>query len=133
MVDATQLVPALRAALKAQPNVAAAFLFGSFARGSATEESDVDIAVQGSNVDPLTLSADLALQLGREVDIVMLGDAVPYPLLEEILRDGIIVHERLGGEAALFRSRTLATLVTDRPGFTRMRDAWLRRVAERGL
>jgi predicted nucleotidyltransferase len=133
MVDATSLVSALRTALKAHSNVVAAFLFGSFARSSAVEGSDVDIAVVGPNVDPLALGADLSSQLGREVDVVVLGDAVPIPLLEAILRDGIVVHEREGGDAALFRSRTLATLETDRPGFARMRDAWLRRVAERGL
>jgi hypothetical protein len=79
------------------------------------------------------LGADLSAKLGREVDIASLDSAVSIPLLEEVLRDGIVLHEREEGDAALFRSRALATLETDRPWFARMRDAWLRRVAERGI
>ena len=131
--EAASLVQALRATLEGRSDVIVALLFGSFARGVGRPDSDVDIAVAAPGVDLLSLGAELSTRLGREVDLVMLGDDVRIPLLEEILRDGIVVHERKAGDAAVFRSRALATLETDRPWFARMRDSWLRRVAEKGI
>lgn len=58
---------------------------------------------------------------------------VPIPLLEHVLRDGIIVHEGSRGAGGLWRSRTLATLETDRPWYDSMCEAWLARVAREGL
>jgi len=109
-----------------------ALLFGSFARGTARSDSDVDVAVLAPGVDRLTLRAHLTEKLGREVDIAPLETA-GIPLLENVLRDGIVVHEGRAGAAAMFRSHALATLETDRSWFARMRDSWLRRVAERGI
>jgi hypothetical protein len=43
------------------------------------------------------------------------------------------VHERRRGTAATWRAHALADLETDAPWFARMRDAWLARVAARGL
>lgn len=80
----------------------------------------------------LALTADLTLALGREVDVVDLERA-PLPLLERIVKEGVLVRERQAGISASWRSRTLATLETDLPGFYRMRDVWLQRVAQRGL
>jgi hypothetical protein len=80
----------------------------------------------------LVLKAALAAALGREADLVSLEDAT-IPLLEHLVRDGIVVHEGYPGAGALWRSRILATLETDRPWFERMSGAWLARVAERGV
>jgi predicted nucleotidyltransferase len=131
--ETSSLVRELQSALRGRSDVVVALLFGSLARGSGRPDSDVDIAVVAPGLDRLSLGADLSAKLGREVDIASLDSAVSIPLLEEVLRDGIVLHEREEGDAALFRSRALATLETDRPWFARMRDAWLRRVAERGI
>ena len=109
-----------------------ALLFGSVARDTAGQKSDVDVAVDEAGADLPQLSAELTQAVGREVQIVTLGDA-GVPLLEEILRDGIVVYERTPHAAASWRSHTIADLEIDRPWYARMRDAWLRRVAERGL
>jgi len=122
-------IDALRRALHGRTDVRVAVLFGSRARGTARPDSDVDVAVLGSTVDSFELARELALAVGAEVDVVNLFDP-GVPLLESIIRDGIVVHEGERGAGALWRSRALATLETDRPGFARMRDAWLRRVAE---
>ncbi len=122
----------IRQVLAPRPDVQLAFLFGSTARGSATDSSDIDLAILAPGDTQLLVAAELTLALGREVDVLDL-DRAPIPVLERIIEEGILVHEGRAGAAASWRSRTLATLATDLPGFLRMRDAWLRRVAERGL
>ena len=51
------------------------YLFGSYARGDATEDSDVDFRVVGGDIPTLYelggLYEDLIESLGRRVDIVM--------------------------------------------------------------
>ncbi|MDR0330326.1 MAG: nucleotidyltransferase domain-containing protein [Chitinispirillales bacterium] len=51
------------------------YLFGSYARGDATEESDVDFRIVGGNIPSLFtmggLYEDLAEPLGTRVDLVM--------------------------------------------------------------
>jgi predicted nucleotidyltransferase len=129
---AASIVDALRRALAARREVRVAVLFGSAARGTMTETSDVDLAVDAPGVDRCALAGELSLALDREVDVVDLSDP-GVPLLEELVRDGVVVHESEPGRGATWRSRALAILETDRPWYARMRDAWVRRVAERGL
>jgi predicted nucleotidyltransferase len=124
-------VAALQHALSGRAEVRVAVLFGSEARNDAGPGSDVDLAVLGDGLDLFALGAELALTLGREVDVVDLHD-VSIPLAEELVRDGIVVYEGTPGAGALWRSRTLATLETDRPWFARMRDAYLSRLATEG-
>lgn len=110
-----------------------ALLFGSHARGTAHEGSDVDLALGGAAPEELGgLAAQLSERLGCEVDLVRLEQA-NIPLLEELIDDSIVVYEAVPGAAALWRSRVLAQLEVDRPWYHRMRDAWLARVAEEGL
>jgi hypothetical protein len=49
------------------------------------------------------------------------------------VREGILAHEARPGAAARWRAQALADLETDAPWFARMREAWLRRVAARGI
>jgi predicted nucleotidyltransferase len=112
--------------------VRVAVLFGSEARGTATGGSDVDIAVEAPDVDLLELRAQLVSELNREVDVLDLYD-VSIPMLERIVLEGVVVHEAYSGAGALWRSRALASLETDRPWFARMRDAWIVRVRDHGV
>ena len=130
--DRENILGGLRAALRDRPDVYVALLFSSFARGTAQSDSDVDVAILAPGVDGLTLRAQLTEKVGREVDVAPLETA-GVPLLENVLRDGIVVHEGRAGAGAMFRSHALATLETDRSWFVRMRDSWLQRVAERGI
>lgn len=126
------LLDQIRSALAGRTDVRVAVLFGSEARGTAGPGSDVDIAVDAPGVDILDLMALLSGALDREVDVVDLEEAT-IPLLERLVREGIVVHEGYRGAGALWRSRTLATLETDLPWYARMRDAWLARVSEKGF
>jgi len=60
-------------ALAEVEGVEGAFIFGSFARGSEREESDVDVMVLGSDIDEPSLSRhviEASVLLGREVNVV---------------------------------------------------------------
>ena len=56
-------------------NLKSVFLFGSFARGDATDDSDLDLRVDGGNLrtlyDVSALRLDLEEALGRPVDLVL--------------------------------------------------------------
>ena len=133
-MDLAELQTRIRQHLAGRTDVRVAMLFGSRARGTARPDSDVDLAVEAPGVDLLTLGAELGGALDLEVDVVDLDYVhAPIPLLEHVIRDGIIVHEGRRGAGGLWRSRTLATLETDRPWYRRLRDVWLARVAREGI
>src|SRR5829696_1588776 len=82
------------------PEIAVVYVFGSVARGSHTETSDIDVAVLYSGKPPQTLEGsvfDLRVELGsllsREVDAIVLNDAPP-DLVHEVLRKGELVLDR---------------------------------------
>jgi predicted nucleotidyltransferase len=122
------VVAALREALSGRRDVRLALLFGSRARGKARPGSDADVAVLGKDLDLLELAADLTEAARVEVDVVSLEDP-GYPLLNAVLRDGIVLHEGERHAEATWRSRALMDAETDRPGYERMRDSYLRKLA----
>ena len=126
------IVQAAGKCLRGRLDVRLALVFGSRARGTATPTSDVDIAVSAPGIDLLDLAAELSRATGLEVDIVDLEHA-GVPLLARIVREGVLVHEARPGTAATWRAQALADLETDAPWFVRMREAWLARVAARGI
>ena len=84
---------------KTQP-VLKAWLFGSFARGEETEESDVDILfVPDRSGKPFTLFTmggmymDLKELLKREVDLVEDGSLRPYAAITAN-KDKKLIYER---------------------------------------
>lgn len=93
-------LPMVEGVVAQAPGVAAAYVFGSVARGESRPESDVDVGVLYTEQPPATLQGvvgDLrrVLQraLGREVDLVVLNDAPP-DLVHRVLRDGVLVCDR---------------------------------------
>ena len=87
-----------------RPQVVAAFLFGSTARGRAHRESDLDVAVlldwanAGDRSSRFELGLEVAGALGRalgrnDVDLVVLNDAPPM-LAREIVTRGRLVFCR---------------------------------------
>ncbi|MCR5039812.1 MAG: nucleotidyltransferase family protein [Bacteroidales bacterium] len=83
---------------KTQP-VLKAWLFGSFARGEATPDSDVDILVEFDHSSPIGLFAyarmwrELEERLGRQVDLVEEGTLLPFAV-ESANRDKKLFYER---------------------------------------
>ena len=94
-----------------QANLAAVYLFGSAARGSARADSDVDLGLLFQSPPPATLAgqpfdfaADLSARLGRTVDVVVMNRA-PVDLVKRILRDGWLVVERDRSNRVAFEVR----------------------------
>ena len=84
---------------KTQP-VLKAWLFGSYARGEETSESDVDILFipdrSGKSFTLFTMGGmymDLKKLLGREVDLIEEGSLRPYAV-DSVNRDKKLVYER---------------------------------------
>ena len=83
---------------KTQP-VVKAWLFGSFARGEETPESDIDILVQYDNtarISLLTIShmmGELERSTGRRVDLIEDGCLMPFAV-ESANRDKQLIYER---------------------------------------
>lgn len=122
-------VEPLRKALSDHREIRLALLFGSRARGQARPGSDADVAVLGENLNLLELAADLSDAAKVEVDVVDIKDP-GYPLLNALLRDGVVLSEGERGAAASWWTRALLQAETDRPGYERMRDSYLKRLSE---
>ncbi len=82
------------------PEVAAAYLFGSVARGTSRTTSDVDVGVllgrppAATLADlPLDLEVDLERLLGMSTQVVVLNRA-PADLVHRVLRDGKLLVDR---------------------------------------
>jgi predicted nucleotidyltransferase len=84
---------------KTQP-VLKAWLFGSFARGEETPESDVDILVQFDHGRPIGLLSyarmwrEIEELIGRKVDLVEDGTLIPFAV-ESANRDKKLIYERV--------------------------------------
>jgi predicted nucleotidyltransferase len=94
------MVGTLRAALRTEPSVQCAVLFGSVARGDDGPDSDLDLLVWMGDA-PRTarhaLAHRLAARTGRQVHVLDVRDAHEQPtLLEAILRDGRLLVDRGG-------------------------------------
>ncbi len=92
------LLWALRSALRTEPNVRFALLFGSAATGSDTQASDVDVLVDlrdGSLERVTDLAAKLTALAGRPIDLVRLADAETDALfLADAIADGRVLVDR---------------------------------------
>jgi hypothetical protein len=130
VVDQNSRVPALDAGARSRlasaldrPEVIAAFLIGSQARGSAGPLSDVDVAILRTPELTSRDRLDLRLSLGAsasealgtsEIDIVLLNGASPL-LRHRALRDGVRLVDRKPGKRIEFEVRTLNDYVDTEP------------------
>lgn len=69
-------------------------LFGSRARGTNRERSDIDLAVQGGRTAEFSLRADEEIPTLLMFDVVDLDKPIQAELREEIRRDGIVLYEK---------------------------------------
>ena len=119
------LLSQLRAALRTEPRVVAALLFGSVAAGHDSPASDVDLAVAIDGEHDLTdlhrLRRRLEARLGRRVDLFDLEDLILQPeLLAGVLDDARPVVDRAHVWPRLKAARRI--LLNRRPGGRRRRS-----------
>lgn len=74
------------------------FLFGSYARGSATEESDVDLEVDtvGNPIGLFALSGlklEIQNQLHKNVDLITTG-GLKDDIKKEIHKERVLIYEK---------------------------------------
>jgi predicted nucleotidyltransferase len=106
--DHWELLRALRAALRTEPNVRLAVLFGSTATGTDGALSDVDVLV--ALLDPgvgrlAELAQRLSRHIGRDVQLVRLAEAQTSPVLMlDVLEQGRVLVDRDGLWSGLQKS-----------------------------
>jgi predicted nucleotidyltransferase len=92
------LLRSLRGALRTEPNVRLAVLFGSVAAGDDEETSDIDIVVVLRNPDVRSVAAvseRVSEAVGREVQLALLPDAERTPAhLLAVLEEGRVLIDR---------------------------------------
>lgn len=91
-----QTIELLEEKLKDMPNIEFGYLFGSYADGSFTQRSDVDVAVYLGNCsfdEQLSASFELSRVLKKDVDLVVLNSAKNLYLLEDIITKGLLLKD----------------------------------------
>lgn len=99
MISTTDISTAATRVL-AQYDVSEAYLFGSFARGEQTPDSDIDLRLVYGNTMTFgmlyELSYELEIELGRKVDVVTKPlEYMCPPFRKSIEQDEVRVYEAL--------------------------------------
>ena len=69
-------------------------LFGSRARGTNTERSDIDIAVYGGDFDHFYWDVKEQTHSLLMFDIVQADESISDELRQEIKKDGVVIYEK---------------------------------------
>lgn len=124
-----ETLTAVQSALQADPDVCLAVVFGSSARGTESESSDLDIGVSGVPPQRLpALSVSLSRLARREVDLIPLDSAPPL-LRFEIARDGVLLTEREAGLWSTFQARAMVDWWDWAPSARRFAEAAMVRLS----
>ena len=120
---------AVQSALRTDPDVCLAVVFGSSARGATSRSSDLDIGVGGVPTSRLpALGVALSRLAGREVDLIQLESAPPL-LRFQIARDGVLLTERTVGLWPAFQARAMVDWWDWAPSARRFAEAAMSRLA----
>lgn len=129
------------------PRVAAAWVFGSVARGDARHDSDLDLAVllrgeeqpgDATSLYAMTAALERFSPSGR-VDVVVLGPQGPV-LRHRVLSEGVLVYDGDAEARMQFEERTIREYLDWKPThdiamrstFAGLRDRFAARTAEPG-
>ena len=78
--------------------VVRAVLFGSYAKGEATDESDVDIIAHVDNemdiLDFAEISGLIENRLNKKIDFIYGGDTLSIQMDAEIKKTGVIIFDK---------------------------------------
>lgn len=75
-------------------NIEKVILFGSRARGTNGERSDIDIAVTGGDFDSFYWNMEEDVHTLLMFDVVELDRGISEELKKEIERDGVTIYEK---------------------------------------
>lgn len=102
VLDHAAIMAAVTQAAEPFAGIDKVVLFGSYARGEAREDSDIDLRVIRSDTAPLSLmniaafSETVQFLTGKRVDVVSTRVIDSSELAEAIEREGVVVYEREG-------------------------------------
>ena len=78
-------------------------LFGSYARGEATEKSDVDLIIDSEGElsfwELLGLIGDIVKKMPTKVDILGMDEIKKPDLFDNISNEGVVIYERKNQKA----------------------------------
>lgn len=114
-------------------DLAAAYLFGSFARGEEHSSSDIDIAVLFKSFDArklLELSRNLneEVDLDRELDVRALNDA-DLVFRKNVVSEGDIIYEGDRERRMIFEEKTFKNYIDMKPHIEHYREMRSERLA----
>lgn len=81
--------------LAKQHDIKKVILFGSRARGDYNRVSDIDIAVTGGNIIQFSLDIEDKTNTLLKFDVVNLDGVVQNELLSSIIKEGVIIYEKI--------------------------------------
>ena len=116
-----------------EKNILVAYLFGSYARGYETVQSDVDIAVLLSEVPEklleyyLNLERKLAEALEKDVDLVFLNDAPPL-LKYQVIKYGRLLFSRNERIRVTFEAKSLSEYLDFSRALKRYDECFMKRI-----
>ena len=130
----------LRAFFLRRPEVEAAYLFGSQAKGSAGPTSDVDVAVllgDAFDLDDhpmlrLEMMVELEAHLDADVDLVILNQA-NLVLCNQVLKYGRLVFERSHRKRVIFEVRSRQAYFDFKPMLDSLHKKLSQQIREEGL
>jgi predicted nucleotidyltransferase len=80
------------------PVVSRVILFGSYARGEQTDNSDIDLVIDSNNTlsywDLLGLSGDIIRKMPIKADVWGLEELKKPALLANIANEGVLIYEK---------------------------------------
>ena len=81
--------------LLAKYDMASASVFGSYARGAADEESDIDVLLVGNEgfraLNVFGVAEDLHRQSGKRVDVYEISELNAGPFRDAVLREAVVL------------------------------------------
>lgn len=121
-------------------DVTAAYLFGSYARGTGRECSDIDVAVLFAGSEDklrrfdrrLEIIMDLERVTGKKVDVIDI-QAAPLLLQHQILKDGILLVDKDSRYRVAFEVWSRRTYFDLQPLLERRNKKFIAKVLERGI
>ncbi|PRR74269.1 type VII toxin-antitoxin system MntA family adenylyltransferase antitoxin [Neomoorella humiferrea] len=121
-------------------DVVAAYLFGSCARGTGRERSDIDVAVLFAGSEGklhrfdrrLEIIMDLERVTGKKVDVIDI-QAAPLLLQHQIIKDGILLVDKDPRYRVGFEVWSRRTYFDLQPLLERRNKKFIAKVLERGM
>ncbi len=110
----------IRELVKDHPEIIAAYLYGSFARGIETKESDIDIALLLSEnftqtaLYPFKIAGEMEKKLKRKVDVRILNNASPS-FLNQVFKYGRLLYSSDEKKRVSFEVQSMRSYLDIKP------------------